>query len=105
MADITVTYGVGAGKGKGKGWSIAIVTQGAQPTLSSDAGELDIAFNSVAGVPGALNIVGQGSIMIPAVNGVGPGTMGEIIDIDLTVNNAVGTVVGTIQVKGAGKGR
>ena len=99
MAGVTINVLAGGG------WSMAIVTPGAQPTISSDAGDVDIAFNSVAGVPGALNIVGRGSIMVPAVNGLGPTTIGETIDIDLTVNNAAGTIAGTVGVKGGGKGR
>ena len=109
MTDIIVQWGSGSnGKGKGKGWSINIATPnpGAQPNISSDVGELDIQFNSVAGYPGSLNIVGSASIQIVA--GVNDGILPlETIDISMTTGpvNGVVDVIGTVIVKGAGKGR
>ena len=57
-----------------------------------------VAFTTPA--PGQFNIRAESDIQI--ANG---GGLGEQIVIDLTVNNAAGTVTGTIVGKGMGKGR
>ena len=83
-----------------QGWQLEIYSGGVEPTISSDRGQLNVSFTTPA--PGQVNIRADSDIMLPDAAG---GGHGETILINLTIDSAAGTVVGTINGKGMGKGR
>ena len=80
-----------------QGWRLEI-TNG-QIQVGSDAGTIDSVQFPSTGNPGEVHIVAEASII------TADGQLGEEIGVDMVVNNAAGQVTGTINCKGAGKGR
>ena len=94
MATVTITQFT-------QGWQLEIFNSGGVgPTISSDRGQLNVAFTTPA--PGQVHIKAESDIMIPDAAG---GGLGENILINLTVDSPDGAVTGTISGKGMGKGR
>lgn len=75
-------------------------SNGVGSTFSSDRGQMNVNFTTPA--PGQVNIRADSDIMLPDAAG---GGLGENILINLTFDSAAGTVTGTINGKGIGKGR
>ena len=82
-----------------QGWSLDIMTGGAQVQVGSDAGTIDSVQFTSTGNPGEVHIVTAASII------TADGQLGEEIGVDMVVNNGAGQMTGTINCKGAGKGR
>ena len=79
-----------------RGWEIQFLTAGSQPRVYSDIGEIDqVRLTSIADQPGCLRFEAVGSV----TGG------GESVDTNVTIDNGAGTVIGSVTVKGAGKGR
>ena len=82
-----------------QGWRLEITTGGAQVQVGSDAGTIDSVQFTSTGNPGEVHIVTAASII------TADGQLGEEIGVDMVVNNGAGQMTGTINCKGAGKGR
>ena len=82
-----------------QGWRLDITTGGAQVQVGSDAGRIDSVQFTSTGNPGEVHIVTNASI------NAAHGQLGEEISVSMVVNNGTGQVTGTINCKGAGKGR
>jgi len=81
------------------GWKLDITTNGAQVLVGSDAGWIDSVQFTSTSTPGEVLIVTNASM------NAAHGQVGEEISVSMVVNNGTGQVTGTINCKGAGKGR